>query len=415
MSRGPSVIASVQSSPSVDERATMGQKRFYDAVRDLDSLDDVQDAGRESKRRLTISSLLSTTPSSCTSCTVCWETTGSSFITKSDEINQNLPFCCSDCLSIVCASCVRDYAQASVNDRSLLPIRCPHPSCRTAVPLHVIRGVVPAHVVQRLLRLQCDGLRGRGVLALRGAARRLDISGHDQVGSEGTNSPGDADNGNMEETKDSNNRNTNEGDDDKMLLSEDSALRTLIQERGWQTCPDCGMAVERTFGCPHMVCFCGGEFCYRCGERWSASGLGCPRRCGLPNDEHERLLTTLPGTFDQLREQLWMRFTALVETFRAHLETTTDPSLPNDASLQQNNVETNLHPVPQINHEEISTETVSAPSTSTFSVSTDALTLTNICDPQARSTSPPVDRGVRRPAKMRLRSIMHPTTAEHWV
>lgn len=392
----------------------MGRKRFYDAVRDLDSLRDGQDTEQDSKRRLTISFLLSTTPSCCT---VCWETTGTSFITKNDQRNENLPFCCSDCLSIVCASCVRDYARASVNDRSLLPVRCPHPPCRTAVPLHVLRGVVPAHTVQRLLRLQCDGLRGRGVLALRGAARRLDSTQSHRANSEAAGVPVEGTLENTEENQEGLASLSTDNDKSKNAITDgDSALRTLIEERGWQTCPDCGMGVERSSGCPHMVCFCGGEFCYGCGERWSASGLGCPRRCGFPDEEHERLLTTLPGTFDQLREQLWRRFTALVETFRAHLETASHSTLPNDTCLQPRSDETNLQPGPETNCHETSTGAVMrTPTTSTFSVSTDALTLTNICDPQAHTTSPPSDGNVRRPAKMRLRSIMHPTTTERWV
>lgn len=393
----------------------MGRKRFYDAVRDLDSLCEGPDTGRDSKRRLTISFLLSTTPSTCT---VCWETTGSSFITKHDQRDENLPFCCSDCLSIVCASCVRDYAHASVNDRSLLPIRCPHPPCRTAVPLHVLRGVVPAQIVQRLLRLQCDGLRGRGVLALRGAARRLDSSSLPQENSGRGSGAVESALENTEGTKggESDSPKTDNDDSKSKEVDGDLALGTLIKEQGWQMCPECGMAVERISGCPHMVCFCGGEFCYGCGERWSASGLGCPRRCGFPDEEHERLLTTLPGTFDQLREQLWRRFTALVETFRAHLETASHSTLPNDTSLQQRSDQTNLQPGQENNCQEISPVTgMTVPESSTFSESTDALTLTNICDPQAQTTSPPSDGSVRRPAKMRLRSIVHPTTAEHWV
>lgn len=95
----------------------------------------------------------------------------------------------------------------------------------------------------------------------------------------------------------------------------DSALRTLIEKHEWQICPDCKMSAEKTAGCLNMVCLGGGEFCYGGGERWIASGLGCPRRCGFPNEKHKRLLTTLPGTFDQLWEPLWRRFTALVMAF----------------------------------------------------------------------------------------------------
>ncbi|EIN08607.1 hypothetical protein PUNSTDRAFT_103483 [Punctularia strigosozonata HHB-11173 SS5] len=43
------------------------------------------------------------------------------------------------------------------------------------------------------------------------------------------------------------------------------ALLALGREREWQRCPHCRRIVEKSGGCVHMMCWCGGEFCYRCG------------------------------------------------------------------------------------------------------------------------------------------------------
>ena len=40
-------------------------------------------------------------------------------------------------------------------------------------------------------------------------------------------------------------------------------------------CPDCCQLVERSTGCPHMSCVCGGEFCYNCGRAWRGFNHVC--------------------------------------------------------------------------------------------------------------------------------------------
>ncbi|PYH85696.1 hypothetical protein BO82DRAFT_165751 [Aspergillus uvarum CBS 121591] len=47
---------------------------------------------------------------------------------------------------------------------------------------------------------------------------------------------------------------------------------------GWQTCPRCGRLVELDSGCHHMMCLCGVEFCYFCGQVWKTC------RCTVPLD-----------------------------------------------------------------------------------------------------------------------------------
>jgi len=41
----------------------------------------------------------------------------------------------------------------------------------------------------------------------------------------------------------------------------------LAGKQQWQRCPHCGSLVEKNVGCNHMLCVCGGSFCYRCGKK----------------------------------------------------------------------------------------------------------------------------------------------------
>ncbi|KAB8360585.1 hypothetical protein FH972_024325 [Carpinus fangiana] len=52
---------------------------------------------------------------------------------------------------------------------------------------------------------------------------------------------------------------------------EDEGLRQLLETartNHWQRCYECKRVVDLNFGCNHITCRCGAQFCYVCGERW---------------------------------------------------------------------------------------------------------------------------------------------------
>ena len=60
----------------------------------------------------------------------------------------------------------------------------------------------------------------------------------------------------------------------------DELFRRVVRERHWKACPHCGIMVEKTVGCDHIVCYssiCRGqrEFCYMCGKAWENHGRSC--------------------------------------------------------------------------------------------------------------------------------------------
>jgi hypothetical protein len=53
----------------------------------------------------------------------------------------------------------------------------------------------------------------------------------------------------------------------EIFLSPDDTLHDFLIDTT-QACPHCFMITERTQGCSHMTCSCGGEYCWTCGEAY---------------------------------------------------------------------------------------------------------------------------------------------------
>eukprot|EP00177_Eucheuma_denticulatum_P002523 GFKZ01004527.1.p1 GENE.GFKZ01004527.1~~GFKZ01004527.1.p1 ORF type:complete len:315 (-),score=33.03 GFKZ01004527.1:352-1296(-) len=309
----------------------MGKKRFYDAVRDL--IRDVHDTPAEpvrTRRRLSIASLLAAPQA----CAACWEP----LPTKGPM------FTCNSCLGAYCPTCLTQYAKTALSDRNLLPLRCADQQCRAPVALSELNGLLSAEEVSRLSRFQCEILKKDDETAL----PSMETEAADKTGHED---------------------------------SDDGILMSLMDTMGWKRCPDCGMGIERTQGCPHMVCVCGGEFCYSCGERWLGRGQGCPRQCGLPPG-HDGLGMELPARFDELRDEVWERIRTMLAGVREQLE-------------RDREAEWDRLPMPRIGEE--GRAQAGRPGRE------------EVSRVVTRSVSRNLSRNDGRPAKMRVGSLVHPS------
>ncbi|PXF44557.1 hypothetical protein BWQ96_05735 [Gracilariopsis chorda] len=302
----------------------MGRKRFYDAARDLTR--DVHDPPEQprSRRRLSISSLL-IAPQTCVAC---WDPVPL----------EGSVFLCNTCCAPLCPPCLTQYARSAISDRQLLPLRCPDIHCRAPLPLSALNHLLTAAEISKLSRFQCELVR---------KPPATDLPSISQLPT------------------------TPQPDSDTTFLA-------LMYSNGWRRCPECGIGIERTFGCPHMVCVCGGEFCYSCGEPWGKCGLTCPRRHAVPTD-HDPLLALLPARFEELRDEVWERMVALLHRLRHHLENDFPLRLPNSYPNHASDWPTLM---PQL---------VSQGFTCT---STNTAARTRLSE--------------SRPVKMRLRSLVHP-------
>lgn len=317
----------------------MGKKRFYDAVRDL--IRDVQDPIEEPARtrpRLSIASLLAGPQT----CAACWDPVP-------DE--DHPVFACNNCLGAYCPSCLEQYARTALKDRQMLPLRCADQQCRAPVPLSALRGLLSPHEIARLSRFQCDLLRSPEEPA----------DDAEDVASSDASQPEDG--------------------------GGDEALESLMGSMGWRRCPDCGMGIERTQGCSHMVCVCGGEFCYSCGERWGVGGFGCPRRCGLPHGQ-VGMLGFLPARFEAMRDEVWARIAALLDNLGEAMEDFQTGPPERDAEIGSR--PPTLHGL-----------TRTAPHLRGGMELRPPLMLRGLETPDRRPETPP--------AKMRLRSLVHPS------
>ncbi|CAH8380783.1 unnamed protein product [Eruca vesicaria subsp. sativa] len=55
----------------------------------------------------------------------------------------------------------------------------------------------------------------------------------------------------------------------------DGMLKSLAQSKRWRQCIRCNNMVELAFGCYHITCRCGYEFCYTCGAEWKKKKATC--------------------------------------------------------------------------------------------------------------------------------------------
>ncbi|CAJ2513416.1 Uu.00g015350.m01.CDS01 [Anthostomella pinea] len=65
-------------------------------------------------------------------------------------------------------------------------------------------------------------------------------------------------------------------------------LQTLAKSNGWVQCSKCRVLVEKIDGCNHMICMCGTEFCYKCGELDPGCACERPFRAMPPADHGPR-------------------------------------------------------------------------------------------------------------------------------
>ncbi|CEG38797.1 hypothetical protein F444_08474 [Plasmopara halstedii] len=68
-------------------------------------------------------------------------------------------------------------------------------------------------------------------------------------------------------------------------LTSDVEYSAIVEAMGAKQCPGCGIGVQRDFGCVHMTCPNGHQFCYTCLGLWGS--CNCPL---IPEDELRTIL-----------------------------------------------------------------------------------------------------------------------------
>ncbi|KAK6502205.1 hypothetical protein TWF506_002793 [Arthrobotrys conoides] len=79
-----------------------------------------------------------------------------------------------------------------------------------------------------------------------------------------------------------------------------NAVIGLSKDNGWKRCYRCRAMIELNYGCNHMTCRCGAEFCYMCGNPWSFE-YGCPTGCTQTDDDEIQNLVNEINEAEQAR------------------------------------------------------------------------------------------------------------------
>ncbi|ELR05191.1 hypothetical protein VC83_01825 [Pseudogymnoascus destructans] len=165
---------------------------------------------------------------------------------------------CGPCGHEYCRDCLQDLVKAAITDQSLFPPRC----CRQPIPLETIRSLLTSELVHAFIdkKIESDTPNKTycSVQTCSAFIRSANIANN--VGtclkcdSKTCTLCKEAAHGRGECPSD----------------PEFQQILEMVRENGWQRCYMCSSVVELNYGCNHITCRCGTEFCYLCGLRWKS-------------------------------------------------------------------------------------------------------------------------------------------------
>ncbi|KAF9972910.1 hypothetical protein BGZ73_003882 [Actinomortierella ambigua] len=196
----------------------------------------------------------------------------------SKEIGITMP-----CQHGLCLSCLQTYLMHSLQDpKARFPTQCPQPGCRSPIPVDSgelvleleqldkwYRKLAEIHVANKACcpRPECgaivdlddrDGTVVRCPECMTSYCASCAVPYHRGLSCEEYRAQ--VEGGNTTE--------------------EDMAMAQMIKERRWRHCPSCRFVIEKTHGCPHVVCHCGESMCFSCGSPWDEVLARCSENCG---------------------------------------------------------------------------------------------------------------------------------------
>ncbi|KAI8048074.1 hypothetical protein BDF22DRAFT_736443 [Syncephalis plumigaleata] len=68
--------------------------------------------------------------------------------------------------------------------------------------------------------------------------------------------------------------------------TEDNSVLAMAKDNKWCRCTKCQALVELRYGCNHITCHCGHQFCYKCGSSWNETTKLCSTgKCDLWDED----------------------------------------------------------------------------------------------------------------------------------
>ncbi|XP_024015257.1 probable E3 ubiquitin-protein ligase RNF217 [Eutrema salsugineum] len=190
-----------------------------------------------------------------------------------------------DCNHSYCTECTIHYVADKIKENSGW-IKCPDVGCTRFLDPYICRHLIPKDVFERWEKISCeslfsprdkfycpfkdcsammveDGFSANVTQTECPSCHRLfcmqcKVTWHKGIGCEEFQSSGN--------TK-------KKSSDDK-----DAVLIQMANNKQWRRCPSCKFYVGKSYasyGCMHIRCRCGFQFCYRCGSAWKDSHYAC--------------------------------------------------------------------------------------------------------------------------------------------
>ncbi|KAK2651814.1 hypothetical protein Ddye_011670 [Dipteronia dyeriana] len=210
--------------------------------------------------------------SQTTFCEICVE------IKQSDEM-----FTTESCNHCYCCECISKHVSTKVHDSAKVVITCPGVNCKSVLGIDACREVIPKEVVEVWEEALCEELiaeSDRFYCPYKDCSALLLNDCEEEVVVVEAECPvchrlfcaqccvpwhSGA------ECEEFRRLNEDErGREDLMVLE-------LAKDNKWSRCPRCKFYVERTQGCPHIICRCSYQFCYGCESEWTDTHGGCTR------------------------------------------------------------------------------------------------------------------------------------------
>ncbi|XP_010489826.1 PREDICTED: probable E3 ubiquitin-protein ligase RNF217 [Camelina sativa] len=208
-------------------------------------------------------------PSSRMFCMICMDQKPSSDIFRGTT----------NCAHSYCTDCTVRYVATKIKDNAAR-IKCPDVECTSLIEPYACRDLIPKDVFDRWEKILCESLISswdKFYCPFKDCSAMMVNDGGGDANVTQTECPSchrlfcvkckvtwHAGIGCEEFQKYGNTKKKSSDEEDALLVQ-------MAKNKQWRRCPKCKYYVDKVYGCLHINCRCGFDFCYGCGSAWVSS------------------------------------------------------------------------------------------------------------------------------------------------
>ncbi|KAF2422425.1 hypothetical protein EJ08DRAFT_571527, partial [Tothia fuscella] len=157
-----------------------------------------------------------------------------------------------------CHDCLRDLFESSMTDAELFPPRC----CRKAIPTQKIGHLFTSDFRQRFMARKAKLTSSNPLYCSSKVCSKF--IGLEKVSNKNATCP------DCKSITCTLCKGTAHSSLSCPIDPDTQQVEELGKQEGWKTCPGCSNLIGHRFGCWHMTCRCGHQFCYLCTKKWKS-------------------------------------------------------------------------------------------------------------------------------------------------